>query len=80
MPNKAFNYFQKMEEIFRCKPLIRSYNALLNAFIGANLLDKAEQEVFCEGERWIYYRGEKSEGWKGDQMRRAILTVRIFLG
>jgi pentatricopeptide repeat protein len=42
MPNEALDCFQKMEEIFGCKPGIRSYNALLNAFIEANLLEKAE--------------------------------------
>jgi pentatricopeptide repeat protein len=42
MPDKALDVFQRMDEIFGCKPGIRSYNSLLNAFTESNQWDRAE--------------------------------------
>ena len=42
MPEKAFDSFQRMKQIFGCEPGIRSYNTLLNAFAESNRWEQAE--------------------------------------
>lgn len=45
MPDKALDVFQRMNEIFGCEAGVRSYNALLNAFVESKQWDRAESFI-----------------------------------